>query len=230
MDDEAGIAVLIPTLNEAGRIGALLEVLGRMEFAEIIVADGGSSDTTPAIVRSVPGVVCIAAPRGRGTQLKAAVAQSTAPLLFMLHADTLPPHDAVEQIRRALRMPRVIGGCFRLRFDVRSPLLDFFAWLARFETCLTTFGDQGFFVRRRDLDAIGGIPAWSLLEDVELRARLVRAGTFVKVRSEVVTSARRFMARGTLRAQLRNTLIMAGYFAGVPIEKLSKLYGTHEPG
>ena len=70
--DEA-IAVLIPTLNEAGRIGPLLQMLLGAGFLEVIVADGGSTDGTQKVVRSFPDVVCIEAPRGRGKQLRAAV-------------------------------------------------------------------------------------------------------------------------------------------------------------
>tara|TARA_E500000331_G_scaffold254540_1_gene245016 strand:- start:2094 stop:2225 length:132 start_codon:yes stop_codon:yes gene_type:complete len=42
---DAVISVIIPTLNEASRIGALLEALAREDTAhEVIVADGGSDD------------------------------------------------------------------------------------------------------------------------------------------------------------------------------------------
>ncbi|MFN2365163.1 MAG: glycosyltransferase, partial [Desulfurivibrionaceae bacterium] len=44
------LSVIIPTLNEAGRLNAALESLrsGR-DLVEVIVADGGSSDATVAI-------------------------------------------------------------------------------------------------------------------------------------------------------------------------------------
>ena len=223
--DEA-IAVLIPTLNEAGRIGPLLQMLLGAGFSEVIVADGGSTDGTQKVVRSFPDVVCIEAPRGRGKQLRAAVSVSQAPLLFMLHADTLPPAEAAVQIRAALRQPKVAAGCFRLRFDCRSRLMDFYAWCSRFETRFTTFGDQGYFMRRNSLEVVGGVPDWLLLEDVELRRRLRLAGRFVKLESAVVTSARRFEARGALRGQLRNFAVMAGYWCGVKIERLHGFYGV----
>ena len=170
-----GIAVLIPTLNEAPRIGPLLAMLGPMGFAEIIVADGGSTDGTLDIARGVRGVA---------------------------------------------------AGCFRLRFDVRSPLLDVYAWFSRFETPLTTFGDQGYFMRRSTLMAAGGVPEWLLLEDVELRRRLKQVGWFKKLDADVITSARRFRASGALRGQLRNIAVLAGYWAGVRIETLYRFYGA----
>ena len=229
MSDNAAVAVLIPTLNEAESIGGLLAILSTMGFSEIVVADGGSADDTVAIVRSFPAVTYVESQRGRGKQLRAATAASSAPVLFFLHADTVPPVHAVSCIRRALQSPEVVGGCFRLRFDERSWLLDLSAWLTRFETPLTTFGDQGFFVRRRTLQILGGVPDQLFLEDVELRARLVRAGGFIKLSENVLTSARRYKSLGVIVGQLRNALIVAGYYVGLSPEKLSRFYPPQKP-
>jgi rSAM/selenodomain-associated transferase 2 len=229
MSDSAAIAVLIPTLNEAERIGRLLTLLSTMGFAEIVVADGGSTDGTVAIARSFPTVTCVEAERGRGRQLRAATAASSAPIVFFLHADTVPPRTAVPCIDGALRSSDVVGGCFRLRFDERSMLLDLSAWFTRFETPLTTFGDQGFFVRRSTLQMLGGVPDQLFLEDVELRARLVRAGSFVKLGEHVLTSARRYNSRGVIAGQLRNALIVAGYYAGLSPKTLSRFYPPQKP-
>jgi rSAM/selenodomain-associated transferase 2 len=228
MSDRSAVAVLIPTLNEAERIGALLASLVTMGFAEIVVADGGSVDRTTTIVRSFPEVTLVESQRGRGNQLRAATAASTAPIVFLLHADTVPPRFAVPCIRRALRRPEVVGGCFRLRFDERSWLLDLSAWFTRFETPLTTFGDQGYFLRRSTLDQLGGIPELPFLEDVELRARLVRVGTFKKLSNHVQTSARRYKTRGVIVGQLRNALIVAGYYVGFSPAALSRFYRPHK--
>jgi rSAM/selenodomain-associated transferase 2 len=223
-DQRPGIAVLVPTLNEANRIGPLLGHLLDGGFAEIVVADGGSSDATATIARRMPGVTCIDATRGRGHQLAAAVAASTSPIILMLHADTALPADAARLIDAAMRDGSRSGGCFRLRFDQQAPSLSLYAWFSRFETGLTTFGDQAFFMRRTALDAAGGVPLWILLEDVELRRRLKSVGRFVKLPAHVVTSARRFTARGIFWTQARNLLVMLGYHLGVPITALARLY------
>jgi rSAM/selenodomain-associated transferase 2 len=224
IDQHSSIAVLVPTLNEANRIAALLHRLRHSGFAEIIVADGGSRDATVAIASSIPGVICIDAPRGRGHQLAAAVAASSAPILLMLHADTLLPDNAAATIHSALSDRSCAGGCFRLVFDSPSPSLAVYAWFSRFDTGLTTFGDQAFFMRRTALDAAGGVPPWDLLEDVELRRRLKSVGPFVKLPAQVVTSARRFTARGKVRTQARNLIVMVGFYLGVPIKLLAQLY------
>ncbi len=219
-----GIAVLIPVLNEGSRITSLLTRLTAMDFAEIIVADGGSTDATVALVGAFPSVSLLIAPRGRGTQIGAAVRASHQPLLLILHADTALPEAAPRLIRETLSSPATVAGCFRVSFDHASAMLKIFAWCSRFETPITTFGDQAYFMTRQACDAIGGVPDWPLLEDVALRRRLKSHGRFVKRTECVVTSARRFQKRGAARAQARNALVLLGYAAGVPIGTLAASY------
>lgn len=218
------VAVIVPTLNEADAVGPLLDRLIADGFDEIVVADGGSTDGTRAAVEARASVIWVAAPKGRGRQLNAGVRATSADALLLLHADTTAPEHAPALILDALSDPRVAGGAFRLRFDARSPLLDAYAWSARFETPLTTFGDQGFFLRRRDYERSGGLPDWPFLEDVELRRRLKRLGRFVKRREVVTTSARRYRAEGELRRQLLNGLVLALFWFGVHPERLFRLY------
>jgi rSAM/selenodomain-associated transferase 2 len=226
VSESSDIAVLIPALNEAHRIRALLEHLTDAGFIEIVVADGGSVDATVAVARSFAGVRCIEAERGRGIQLHAAVQASSAPVILILHADTMVPPDAKLLIHSALRDPSTAAGCFRLRFDQQSPLLSVYQWFSRFETGLTTFGDQAYFMRRSALNAAGGVPLWVLLEDVELRRRLRRVGRFVKLPAYAVTSARRFRARGLVANQARNLAVMLGYWMGIPVPFLAAFYGA----
>lgn len=222
------VAVLIPTLNEAQYIGPLLDSLLSMDFAEIAVADGGSTDGTLAQVRQRSDVLLISAPRGRGLQLAAACDATKSPLLLLLHADTCLPAGAVECIRTSLCDPEVAGGSFRLRFDDGSPALTFYAWATRFETGFTTFGDQAFFATRRAIKAAGGIPAIPLLEDVALRRKLQSVGRFIKLCATVTTSARRFKAHGALRCQIENAMILAAYRMGADPARLARWYApTH---
>jgi rSAM/selenodomain-associated transferase 2 len=219
----ADIAVIIPTLNEAARIAPCLAAVAALGFTEIIVVDGGSTDGTVEIVRSIDGVRCISAKRGRGSQLQVGVRAAMAPMVVMLHADTRLPATAVASITAALDDARVVAGCFRLRFDNPNRSLRVFAWFSRFETLFTSFGDQAIFARRVALLAVG-VPDWPLLEDVAIRSRLRATGRFVKLKPTVVTSARRFEQFGIWRAQLRNFWVLAGYLMGIPPHHLATFY------
>ncbi len=226
--DRSGIAVIIPTFNEAAIITACLARLAAYDIAQIVVCDGGSTDETARLAATHPKVTVIHAKLGRGSQLRAGVAASSAPLLLLLHADTCLPMSADKRIRQALADPSVAAGCFRLRFASDRFSLTAWAWFSRFETSLTSFGDQAFFMRRSSLEAAGGIADWPLLEDVDVRHRLRKIGRFVKLQPAVTTSARRFERVGVLRCQLRNALIIAAFRLGVPPTRLARYYRATE--
>jgi GT2 family glycosyltransferase len=170
----------------------------------------------------------VAGVRGRGAQLQAALRHSSAPIVLILHADTQLPESAARLIRAALSDPAVAGGSFRMRFDNPSLPYAVYGWFTRFETPFTTFGDQAFFARRAAIEAGGGVPDWPLLEDVELRRRLLRQGRFVKLAAAVTTSARRFERYGVVRGQLLNALIVAGFWLGLSPRWLAARYRAEE--
>ena len=61
------------------------------------------------------------------------------------------------------------------------------------------YGDQGMFVRADVFRALGGFRDLRLMEDLDLSQRLKRVGRTVLVRVPLVTSGRRFLARGPWR-------------------------------
>lgn len=218
------ISLIIPARNEAENLSSLLQTRALADFAEIIVVDNGSSDDTPHIVAASPGVVLARSAPGRGQAMNAGAAVSKGDVLFFLHADSRLPAQAQAAIRAALSDARVIAGCFRLAFDRSSATLSLSAWMTRFDTSLTTFGDQGYFIRRSAFERLGGFAAWPILEDVDMRQRLRGLGTFRKLDLAIITSARRFARHGPLRQQLRNCLILSLYGLGVSPHRLARLY------
>jgi rSAM/selenodomain-associated transferase 2 len=224
MPESRSIAVIVPVLNEAQGIAPLLDDLAAHGFDEVLIADGGSRDDTPTLAASRPDVTVLTGARGRGAQMNLAAASASSDILLFLHADTRLPPGAALQIRCALDRPAAVGGCFRLRFDRSSPTLRISEWFSRFDSGWTSFGDHGFFVLRSAFEAAGGYPDWPLLEDVELRRRLLRLGRFVKAQAPVVTSARRFHAEGVLRRQMRNGLILGLHALGVSAATLKRFY------
>jgi len=62
------------------------------------------------------------------------------------------------------------------------------------------------------------------MEDVDLVRRLGRR-RLARIGVRCVTSARRYQQDGYLRRPLRNLLCLSLYFAGMPPERISRLYG-----
>jgi rSAM/selenodomain-associated transferase 2 len=223
-------ALVIPTLNEADTIGNVLAAHTTHGFDELIVVDGGSTDATCALVAAVPGVRLIYSNIGRGNQLDHGLRAACTDVVVFLHADTVLPAGARDALSAALTDAGVIGGAFRLRFDDSRLWFRFYSWWTRFDSAVTTFGDQAIFCRRQTLLDAGGLPHWQFLEDVELRRRLRAAGRFVKLPLEVTTSARRFRRHGVVRQQLLNTLIVTAFWLGVSPVRLASLYQPQRIG
>jgi rSAM/selenodomain-associated transferase 2 len=224
---QASIGVVVPTSNEGTRLEDLLAELTSANFNEIVIVDHDSTDDTISIASRHDGVRLVRAPRGRGPALNVGALATTAEILLFLHADTVLPPGARVMIATAVADPKVVGGCFQLSFDSRSAALRFYSWFTRYDSVLTTFGDQAYFIRRQAFVRVGGFPDWPILEDVEMRRRLKRAGRFVKLPFPVVTSARRFNKYGVIRQQLRNLAIIALFYLGRSPERLARWYRPH---
>lgn len=120
----------------------------------------------------------------------------------------------------------MIGGAFRFA-------LDSAAWQARLVERLVAwrvrwldlpYGDQGIFVRRDVLGALGGVPPLPLMEDVELVRRLARHGRLRYVSLPLVTSARRWERERWWRRSAANLSMLILYRAGVSPARLARRY------
>ena len=217
-----GLSVVVPTLNAAALLPATLATLGGM-VAEVVVADGGSTDGTDGLARSL-GATVIAAPRGRGAQLAAGIAAARGPWLLLLHADSRLAPGWAAAVRAAMAEP---GRAFHFRFalDDAAPaarrLEQAVAWRCR--ALALPYGDQGLLIHRDLLAAAGGMQPLPLMEDVDLVRRLGRArlGALDVV---ALTSADRWRREGWWRRSARNLLCLSLWFLGVPPRLIARVY------
>jgi glycosyltransferase involved in cell wall biosynthesis len=101
------ISVVIPARNEAAALGdtlAYLHACTPRGAAELIVAVGGSTDGTADSARRLAHVVEGRDPSRSGL-LNAGAQAARGPILFFLHADSLPPSTYVAAIHAALADP-----------------------------------------------------------------------------------------------------------------------------
>ena len=218
------ISVIIPTLNEAQNIRATLDRLHHPAFSEILAAEGGSQDGTVALAAPVAKVVT--APTGRARQMNTGAATASGDVLLFLHADTLLPPTAADDITAALADPRVVGGHFNARITPDRGMLwlvgRMMSWRARLTGIAT--GDQAIFVRRNVFEQLGGFPDIPLMEDIAFSRSLKRAGRVAALRSSVMTSGRRWEQHGALRTILLMWWLRLLFFLGVSPDRLKHLY------
>jgi len=228
------LAVVIPTLNAAAVLPATLTALGLNDGAgkdglvsEIVVSDGGSSDATCALAQSA-GCRVIMGPRGRGAQLAAGAAAATGDWLLFLHADTRlePGWPAVVRAFCAAPANRDRAGYFRFALADDTPAARRLEAIVRWRCRVLAlpYGDQGLLLRAATYRALGGFAPLPLMEDVDFVRRLGRA-RLAELPAAAVTSAARYRRDGYWARPLRNLVCLGLYFAGLPPERLVKLYG-----
>ncbi len=224
---DAMISVVIPTLDEEGRLGGLLDALAREPGpTDIVVADGGSRDRTAAVA-AAHGARVVEAPRGRGQQLAAGAALARGEILLVRHADMGFPAGSLARIEQALAAaPAAVGGNFRIVFDGDSA---FSRRLTRVYNCMRSrglyYGDSGIFARRAAYDAIGGFRPLAVMEDYDFVARLERHGPTIRIDGPpLVASSRKFTGRPGWRIVWGWLWIHALYHLGVSPDRLARIY------
>ena len=218
------LSIIVPALDEAQAIGATLEALQglRARGHELIVADGGSGDGTPALAAPLADLV-IAAPCGRARQMNAGAARARGEALVFLHGDTRLPPNADALVAAALA--ERVWGRFDVRIEGGSPLLAVVALGMNLRSRLTGIatGDQAIFVRR---GAFAGFPEIALMEDIAFSRAMKRASPPACLRVRVTTSGRRWERHGVLRTVLLMWWLRLAYFLGAPPDELARRYAS----
>lgn len=231
LDERPRLSVVIPTLNEEDAIAATLAAAQDARHVEIIVADGGSTDRTRDIAQSA-GAQVLRVPGGRAAQINAGAAAATGGILLFLHADTRLPEGYSEFVRAALDQPGVAAGAFRFRLDAEGGAYRILERLVNWRSRVLQmpYGDQALFMKAGAFMALGGFPDLPIMEDFEMVRRLRRRGQICILDAAAVTSARRWMDRGILKATILNQAMIAGYLLGVSPRALARLYRGRPPG
>ncbi len=192
-------SIIVPVFNEAPLIRPFLRQLReRAPGAEIIVADGGSSDGTTQLAAGFCDQL-VRSERNRGEQMNAGARVACGDILWFVHVDAEVPSGCLDEIARIVDEPKVVGGYFRIRlprgFVYR--LTDSFAHYVGILLRMRC-GDHGIFCRR------GGRVMYS--------------------KKRIVASPRRYEAIGRTRLTLAYGLIATLYILGFPLPKLASIY------
>jgi rSAM/selenodomain-associated transferase 2 len=226
------LSIIIPALNEAAHITATLENLQplRRRGAEVIVADGGSTDATVSLAQNTADRV-IAAERGRARQMNAGAAVAQGEILCFLHADTRLPENADGLMIGGLSRSRRSWGRFDVDIAGRHPMLKVIATMMNWRSRLTGIatGDQALFITRSLFEAAGHFPDIPLMEDIALSRQLKVYSRPLCIAHRLTTSGRRWEQQGLWRTVLLMWRLRLAYWLGADPRELAARYVRQQP-
>ncbi len=220
------ISIIMPVLNEEDHLPDTLARLSLSQSEELIIVDGGSSDSTVEIAKNFTSKVFLS-PRGRAKQMNYGAKKAEGKILFFLHADCVPSDRAFNLIRNTLKEEGIILGAFDISFNQKGLCYRVIEKGANIRSRLTSipYGDQGIFLKKEVFMKLGGFSEIPLMEDIELGRRARKIGRIVFVDEPIYVSARRFEKEGLLYAVLRDWILALSYTVfGVKPERLVKHY------
>ena len=218
------ISVIIPVLNEDRILEkTLCRLLPELSGHELIIVDGGSTDTTVEIAKEYGTV--ISSDRGRAKQLNAGAEKANGEILIFLHADVWLEEGAISEVEKAIT-GGFVGGGFLQKIEGKNLLYRIIEKSAdlRGRYLKIFYGDSGIFITRDGFQQIGGFPDIPIMEEIEFSRAMHKLGKTRMVSPRIHISARRWKTGGIIRTTLINWLITVLYTLGYSTDRLAELY------
>lgn len=239
------LSIVIPTLNEETSLAQTLSRLQQLDppAQEIIIVDGGSTDSTENIARRYPVQFVSSEKAGRAAQMNLGVTLATGSNICFLHADTLVPKNLAQIIDETLVKPyialagftSIMGKPGKIRWFTTllnysktylAPLI-YNPYRCLFKGLRLLFGDQAMFCRRADFHQVGGFDDEKrIMEEADLCTKLNRLGWIRQIPQQVYTSDRRIAQLGFWKAHVIYLGIFFLWILGVSTDKLQRYYKT----
>lgn len=196
------ISVIIPAYNEEKYLSHTLDTVraGERKPDEIIVVDGGSTDSTPQVAKANGAKVVTIPHRGIGFARQMGLEAARGDIIAFTDADTLVPKNWLTKIEETLSRPGVVGvfGNFMVP-DGRIPYRLYVNTIQQIGNWLWWYifripwapGQNTAFLRTTGI-AAGGYPVdYKIAEDIEMARRLMKIGKLVYRSDLIVTSSGR---------------------------------------
>jgi len=200
------VSIIIPTVNEKKRIGKLIDHLlsnADDSLSELIVADGGSTDGTKAIVQSKGAKLLEIAQKGRAVQMNTAANQAKGDVLKSGH----------------------LAGSYRFKFDSNRLLLGINAFFTRFSALFCRGGDQSMFISKQLFNEMGQFDeSYVIMEDFDFIRRFNKRSAFHVIQKDILVSDRKYENNSYLRVQIANLFAFTMFRRGFCQHKIKALY------
>lgn len=226
---EATISIVVPIHYESDNVQKLLPVLCSLPDTVVdIVLSVSDEDETDyrLLVPDDHRVQILASPyTSRAMQINYGCIHSKGTILWMVHADVIPPLAGVAEIFEAVKDRGVVAGWFPYRFHPSSMLLSINARATYRDGWHAGGGDQCQWFTRSAFDRLGGYRDLPIMEDFDIIKRLRKASYRYHIcESPAVVSSRKYKANSYFKVNLVNLYVLIQWRIGADLQKLAKWY------
>lgn len=227
MTKEIFISVIIPTLNESENLKDLIPLIweyGDQKIAEILVVDGGSTDQTCKIAKTLGAKVILSEQKSRAHQLNLGAKQAKGSIFYFVHADVRPAKGFSQDILKNFYLGKE-AGCYRYSFDRPHFLLKINSWFTRFNGIFAGGGDQTLYITRSLFENLEGFnEKYLIMEDFELTRRIKKVSGLYVIPKEITVSARKYEENGWLKVQFANLVAFILFLLNEKPDSIKSLY------
>lgn len=226
------ISIIIPAYKEATSLPEMLKQLKNITFTEfevILILTEPDQQTQSLLTHYTPNYrlkTFIIQEKGRGIALRFGAEKARGTIYLFLHCDTHINNTHIAEIHHSLSNTSIIGGAFEIAFDNQKRMYRIIECYlnTRSKIFKQYHGDQAIFIRKNIYNAIGGIPAVPLMEDVIFSNTMKKTGNTSLLQPPVTTSARRVEENGVIKIVYTYFLLKFLYICGVHPHILASIY------
>ena len=164
--------------------------------------------------------------KGRGFMFAEGVRYSKGDVLVFLHSDTLLPKSWDKSIRKSLQDEKIVGGCFKLKFDIDNNFLKLAVKILtiRAKRLKIISGDRAIFIRSTLIKKNISILEIPIMEDIELSYLMRKNGKIITLKEKVITSADAFIKNGIFKQTIKIIICYFWYKIGGNLQKIYNFY------
>lgn len=215
------ISIVIPCLNEEKHIGLLLSDLKQQSIkpVEILVIDGGSSDSTEQIVNSYSDVTLIKTRKKVGYQRNVGGEKAKGNLIVFLDADVRLSEHFISRIVSYFSKTKIDIGC-PYYFPYKSTILINLVYILFnslffiFQKISPSGAGSCIAVSKKHFLSIGGFDSTLTYDDIAFIRKGGRMGRFGMIPATIQVSDRRFRKYGVVKTTFLYMLLSFFFLIG----------------
>lgn len=215
------ISVVIPCLNEEKHIRFLLSDLKNQSIKplEILVIDGGSTDSTVQLVRTFSDVTLLKTKKNVGHQRNVGGENAKGNLIVFLDADVRLTKHFLSRIVSSLKKTTIDIGCpyyfpYKSTIPITMVYTFFNSLFFMFQKISPSGAGSCIVVTKKLFLSIGGFDSTLTYDDIAFIRKGGRKGRFGMIPTIIKVSDRRFRKQGVIKTTLLYILLSLFFLTG----------------